>query len=258
MINNSFSICPLASGSKGNAVLISSPDGKILVDAGLSGIQIEKRLDQVGVSCKDICALIITHEHSDHVKGAGVLNRRFDIPVFINQKTHNAAPGIGEINQLRYFECGTAFEIGNIKIEPFSISHDAADPAGMTMTYQDKKIGIATDMGVITNLVKQHLKDCEVLYLESNHDPDMLMNGPYPWVLKQRIKGRTGHLSNMDTRDFIRDLVNENLKHVILAHLSEENNTPQKAFETVQECIDHSGITIDIAFPDRPGNFIKI
>lgn len=258
MANSSFSICPLASGSKGNAILISCPDGHILVDAGLSGIQVEKRLEQVGVSCTDISAMIITHEHEDHVKGAGVLSRRFDIPVYINPKTHAAASGLGKISHLVYFECGTAFDIGNIRVDPFSISHDACDPVGMTLAYRNKKIGIATDMGVITHLVRQHLKECAVLYLESNHDPDMLMNGSYPWVLKQRIKGRTGHLSNMDTRDFVRDLTCENLKHVILAHLSEENNTPQKAYETVREGLDHSGIIIDIALPDRPGNVIKI
>jgi phosphoribosyl 1,2-cyclic phosphodiesterase len=258
MTSNPFSICPLASGSKGNAVLITSPDGNILVDAGLSGIQIEKRLERVGVSCKDISALIVTHEHSDHVKGAGVLSRRFDIPVYINSKTHAAASGLGRINHLVHYECGIAFDIGHIRIEPFSISHDACDPAGMTLAYRNKKIGIATDMGVITHLVRQHLKECAVLYLESNHDPDMLMNGSYPWVLKQRIKGRTGHLSNMDTRDFVRDLTRENLKHVILAHLSEENNTPQKAYETVREGLDHSGITLDIALPDQPGRIICI
>ncbi len=259
MPGSTFSICPLASGSSGNAVLISAPGCNILVDAGLSGIQLEKRLARVGVSPVDISALIITHEHTDHIKGAGVLHRRYQIPLYMNRNTClAAAAGIGKIKPAAFFDCGTPFTLGKIKVAPFSISHDAADPAGITFTLDNKKLGLATDMGVITGLVRQHLKECSVVYLESNHDPDMLMNGSYPWSLKQRVKGRTGHLSNLDTRDFVRDLAKNNLKHVILAHLSEENNTPGLAVETVRKGLDSCHVSIDVALPDRPGILVPV
>ncbi len=226
MKNKSFCICPLASGSKGNSLFISGSNSSILIDAGLSGIEIERRLKQIDVEPHQLTAIIITHEHSDHIKGAGILNRRFDIPIYITEKTLHACRNLGKIQHTKFFQCGSSFEIDGIQINPFSISHDARDPVGLTLEYNGHKIGIATDLGIATNLVKDHLKNCTVLYLESNHDPDMLINGPYPWHLKQRIRDRQGHLSNMDSKDLVAQLKTSKLKHVILAHLSEENNHP--------------------------------
>jgi phosphoribosyl 1,2-cyclic phosphodiesterase len=145
-----------------------------------------------------------------------------------------------------------------ILVSPFSISHDAADPAGITFEYESHKIGIATDLGIATHLVRTHLKDCSVLYLESNHDPHMLMNGSYPWHLKQRIKGRTGHLSNMDTGELLSELLTDRLEHVILAHLSEENNCPEKAVSEISKYLNGSNISVHVAGPQKPGTLIRI
>ena len=258
MTNKSFCLCPLASGSKGNSLFVSCRNSSILIDAGLSGIEIERRLNAVNISPESLSAIIITHEHSDHVKGAGILSRRFKLPVYITQKTYQACRGLGKIEDICFFECGTPFEIDQILISPFSISHDAKDPVGLTMEYNNHKIGVATDLGIATSLVKEHLKNSNILYLESNHDPEMLINGPYPWHLKQRIKGRTGHLSNLDAGSLISELKTDNLKHVILAHLSEENNCPQKAVQEILKNLNGSNVTLHVAGPDEVGKFIKL
>lgn len=256
--NSSFCVCPLASGSRGNTVLVSTPDTTILVDAGLSGVEIARRMAAVGQTPEQLSAIIITHEHTDHVKGAGVLGRRFNIPVYITPATHKACPNLGKIPALTYFECGTRFQIQDLTVNPFSISHDASDPAGLTLTWQDCKIGIATDLGIATNLVRQHLAGCSLLYLESNHDPTMLINGAYPWYLKQRIKSRTGHLSNAEAGLLLSQLVHKDLKHVILAHLSEENNRPEQALAEVGRCLNGSHIALSVAGPDRPGEMVRL
>jgi len=258
MKNNSFCVCPLASGSKGNSLFVSCCNTSFLVDAGLSGIEVQRRLNAVEANPEGLCAIIITHEHTDHVKGAGILSRRFDIPVYITKKTYQAAKNLGKIEDLRFFECGTPFHLDQIQVNPFSISHDASDPAGFALEYKDHKIGIATDLGIATNLVKDHLKNSDILYLESNHDPDMLVNGPYPWHLKQRIKSRTGHLSNMDARNLVSELKTDTLKHVILAHLSEENNCPEKAFNEVAKSLNGSNIELHVATPHKAGKIIKL
>jgi len=258
MTNNSFCICPLASGSKGNSLFVSCQNNSILIDAGLSGIEIERRLNLLNINPESLTAIIITHEHSDHVKGAGILSRRFNLPVYITQKTYEAAQSLGKIDDICFFECGTPFEIDQILISPFSISHDAKDPVGLTMEYNGHKIGIATDLGIVTTLVKEHLKNSNILYLESNHDLDMLINGSYPWHLKQRIKGRTGHLSNMDAGILVSELRTDALKHVILAHLSEENNCPQKAVQEISKSLNGSNVVLHVARPDEPGMFIKL
>lgn len=251
-------MCPLASGSKGNAVFVSTPDAAVLVDAGLSGIEIERRLSQVGETPDRLKAIIITHEHTDHVKGAGILSRRFDIPVYITPDTYRACKNLGKIDRLEFFECGTAFEVSGLCVNPFSVSHDARDPAGLTLSYGGKKIGIATDLGIANTLVKFHLSQSNALYLEANHDPKMLENGPYPWHLKQRIKSRTGHLSNQDTRDLVGEISHQNLSHLVLAHLSEENNCPEKAAHEVAKVLNGSGTALYVAGPDRPGQMIRL
>jgi len=254
--NSSFCLCPLASGSKGNAIFVSTPDTAVLVDAGLSGIETQRRMAAVGRSAQDLKAIIITHEHTDHIKGAGVLSRRFDIPVYVTKETFNACQGLGKIERLNFFECGAAFEIGSLAVTPFSISHDACDPAGLTLKHQGKKIGIATDLGVVTNLVRTHLSCVNALYIEANHDPDMLMTGPYPWHLKQRIQSRTGHLSNQDARNLVTDVFHKDLDHVILAHLSEENNSPEKAATEISKNLDLLSTALHVAGPDQPGEMI--
>ncbi len=247
-------VCMLASGSKGNAIYISDNSTSILVDSGLSGVEIERRLKSRGLNPSELDAVLVTHEHADHIHGVGILSRRFSLPVYISRKTGMGIPSkIGYIRDMVNFECGTTFMLKTLKIHPFSVSHDAADPAGFTITQDGAKIGIATDLGIATSMAIEHLKGCSLLILEANHDPDMLVNGPYPWPIKQRIKSRTGHLSNEDSKKLIMKIKHSRLKHVILAHLSEINNTPEKALSVVGEAINLSETKIDVAMQDRCG-----
>lgn len=227
-------LCVLASGSRGNSIYMSSGKTAVLFDAGLSGIEIERRMASRGLDPRKLDAIVVSHEHSDHIQGVGVLARRFDLPVHIAPASlASAKPSIGVIKHVRYFECGTPFFIKDLAIHPFSVSHDAASPAGFTIRACGCKIALATDMGIATGMVRQHLRDCTHIVLEANHDPFMLEQGPYPWSVKQRVKGRTGHLSNESAQELLMDILHDKLEHVILAHISQNNNTPEKALSVV-------------------------
>ncbi|MGD9246556.1 MAG: MBL fold metallo-hydrolase [Desulfobacteraceae bacterium] len=255
-----LSVCVLASGSKGNAIYVSDGQTAVLIDAGLSGIEIQRRMEAARLDIQELEAIVVSHEHSDHVRGVGVLARRFNLPVYMTRGTAAAAAGqLGRIDDLYHFDIGTTFAINDLAIHPFAISHDASDPAGFTVARNGRKIGIATDLGIATGMVKQHLKACSLLVLEANHDPVMLTEGPYPWPLKQRIKSRSGHLSNQDSRDLLNEIKHKGLCHVILAHLSETNNTPEKAFEAVQQAIEKEDrIELQVACQDRCGDLVKL
>ena len=242
-----LAICMLASGSKGNATYISDGETSILIDAGLSGVELQRRLVSRDLAPEHLDAIIVTHEHSDHIQGVGVLSRRYKVPVYINQKTRQASPRLGSLHETKSFECGKTFHISNLTIHPFSISHDAEDPVGFTIGQNGTTIAIATDLGIATSMVKEHLKHCALLILEANHDPQMLETGPYPWPLKQRIKSRTGHLSNTSSKILLEELQHENLQHVILAHLSEINNTPRLAFDEVAKALTRCGAKLSVA-----------
>jgi len=257
--NYNFAVCMLASGSKGNAIFISNGSTSILVDAGLSGIEIERRLRSTGLNPEDLDAIIVSHEHTDHIQSVGVLSRRFDLPVYINSKTKKAASSqLKNINDIRYFECGSAFMLKTLALHPFSISHDAEDPAGFTLKQNGSKIGIATDLGIVTSMVKEHLKDCSLLVIEANHDQTMLANGPYPWPLKQRIKGRTGHLSNDDSKNLLNEIKHNKLEHVILAHLSETNNTHEKALSVAGLALDNIDTRLSVASQYEAGELLYV
>ena len=246
-LDYNLSVCILASGSKGNSIYVSDGHTSVMIDAGLSGIELQRRLAARNLSAQKLDAIIVSHEHNDHIRGAGILSRRFKLPVYINQKTEAAARSLGGLHEFRLFECGKAFSIGNLKIHPFSISHDAEDPAGFTISQNGTAIAVATDLGIATALVKAHLKRCALLILEANHDPQMLEDGPYPWPLKQRIQSRSGHLSNGDSKKLLCELQHDNLQHVILAHLSETNNTPQKAYTEVAEALTRCEAQLTVA-----------
>ena len=226
----------LASGSKGNAVLVCSSTTRVLVDAGLSGTELVRRLEQAGHSARRLDALIVTHEHQDHVRGVGVLSRRFNLPVYCSRGTLENLPlQVGKLAHTQLFQTGHPYRIGDLLIHPFAVSHDARDPAGMTIENDDCRLGMCTDLGIVTQLVRQRLQGCRGLLLEANHDPELLMNGPYPWHLKQRIRGRHGHLSNTDTYELLRELFHEGLRAVVLAHLSEINNRPKLVLEALAD-----------------------
>jgi phosphoribosyl 1,2-cyclic phosphodiesterase len=219
-----------------------------LIDAGLSGVEIQRRMAGKGLDPDSLDAILVSHEHADHIQGVGVLSRRFGLKVFINEGTRQASlTALGRLAGVHPFTCGHAFAIGSLAIHPFSISHDAGDPAGFTVACDGAKIGLATDLGIVTGLVKTHLKACDILILEANHDARMLIDGPYPWPLKQRIRGRNGHLSNDDAALLLDVLQHDRLAHVILAHLSEENNTPEKAKQTVKPVLSDARVKLHVA-----------
>ncbi len=252
-----LAVCILASGSKGNALFVSSGSASILIDAGLSGIEIERRLKSRGLRPDDLDAILVSHEHTDHIQGVGVLSRRFNLPVYINHKTQKAAASyLGDIHDFIRFECGSSFIIKDLTIHPFSIPHDAEDPVGFTINQNGTKIGIATDLGIATSMVKEHLKGCSLLILEANHDVDMLINGPYPWPLKQRISSRSGHLSNKASKKLLKEVQHDQLQHVMLAHLSEVNNTPQKAIDEISQALTDCNIQLNVASQYKCGKLL--
>jgi phosphoribosyl 1,2-cyclic phosphodiesterase len=235
-------VCLLASGSKGNSLFIETGKTRILVDAGLSAREILNRLSVVGVEGSDLNAVFISHEHTDHIRGAGTLARRLGIPVFISYPTHSQSKEIFKKNEVVEFESGCSFMFRDTLIDPFPITHDSSDPVGFVIDGPEGRLGVATDLGIATRLVKDKLKDCRALVLESNHDEEMLVNGPYPWHLKQRIKSRHGHLSNNESLDLLGDLIHSGLEGVLLAHLSETNNDPVVATDLFSGMLEKQNV----------------
>jgi phosphoribosyl 1,2-cyclic phosphodiesterase len=252
-------ICVLASGSKGNAIYIRHEQTAVLIDAGLSGVQLEERLRSRGLAAQDLNAVIVSHEHVDHIQGVGIFSRRYGLPVYINQPTFTAAENrLGRLHGVEHFDRGDPFTINTLTIHPFSISHDAADPVGFTIEMNGTKIGVATDLGVGTRLVAHHMKGCRLMILEANHDVKMLEEGPYPWELKQRVRSRVGHLSNEDSRNLLGDVLDECVEHVIIAHLSETNNRPEKALAVVGEALSNHPARLSFAPQHVAGELITL
>lgn len=222
-------VCLLASGSKGNAILVDAGGSKILVDAGLSASEILRRLASIGIEATELDAVLISHEHTDHTRGAGTLARKLKIPLLLSYPTCREIHASLKKVEVVEFESGYPFSFKGLLIDPFPITHDACDPVGFLLECDDGKVGIATDLGIATRLVKDKLKECRVLVLESNHDEEMLLNGPYPWHLKQRIKSRHGHLSNTESAELLDEIIHPGLEGIFLAHLSEVNNDPEIA-----------------------------
>ena len=221
----------LGSGSKGNATYLKSGETRILIDAGMSGIELQRRLSTIGVELSEIDAILVTHEHNDHVHGVGVLSRRVKIPVHANPATFSAASkNVRKLFSYKEFETGESFQIRNLEIHPFAISHDAQDPVGFRISDGRVSFGYCTDTGKVSQLIRHRLASCKGLVLESNHDVEMLQNGTYPPYLKQRIRSSQGHLDNEVAASFLKELLHEKLEHVVLAHLSEENNDPKIAY----------------------------
>jgi phosphoribosyl 1,2-cyclic phosphodiesterase len=217
----------LASSSAGNCTFIASGNTRILVDVGISRREIIKRLAEIGEDAAALDAVLITHEHTDHVCGLVSLVRKFKMPVYL---TPMAAASIawGDLDvRIEHFQAGTRFSLGDLEVTSFTVPHDAVDPVGFTVRCEDVKVGVATDLGYMPDSVKYHLRDANLLVLESNHDLEMLKVGPYPWSVKQRVMGRRGHLSNDVVCDYILDGVDSSLRTLILGHLSEHNNHPE-------------------------------
>lgn len=231
-----LNFCSLYSGSSGNSLFIKTENTKILVDAGVSSKKIEKALNELDIEPKSIDGILVTHEHSDHVQGLGTFSKKFDLPVFVNQETLDAMPKqrdkISEKN-LKTFKVSERFSIGDLDINPFSIPHDAANPCGFTILNEDKKISIATDIGHMTNDILKNLEESQFVLLESNYDPEVLKCSSYPFMLKSRIAGPTGHLPNEMAGKTIAYLLKSGLRQAMLGHLSKESNFPELAYKTV-------------------------
>lgn len=246
--------CPLASGSKGNCIYLGTANTKILIDAGLSGKAIEAKLREINVDISQIDAVLISHEHTDHIQGLKILAGKRNIPVLAN---HDTAKGIVQALQMcpkfKIFSTGETFEFGDFTIHPFSIQHDTLDPVAFTIRVDSLKLGFCTDLGFATTLVKTELKNCNYLYLEANHEPSMVHASSRPMVYKQRVLSKSGHLSNGEAAKVLLEVAHPELKHVHLAHLSSECNTPEVAARTIQGILKTCSIQLDIccAFQER-------
>ncbi len=256
----------LYSGSTGNSLYVESENTKILVDSGVSMKKLTSALTSNDVKLEDIDAIIVTHEHSDHVQSLGMISSKYNIPVFANEKTWDAMPKqrdkISDSNK-KFFVSYEKFEIGDLIIDPFSIPHDAADPCGFNIMNNKDKISIATDIGHMTREIVDKLDGSSFVLLESNYDPEILKSGKYPYYLKTRILGPNGHLPNEMAGKTIAYLLKGSLKQVMLGHLSKENNFPELAYQTViekliQSNFDENSIRISVASRVEPSKIIAV
>ena len=239
------SVTVLGSGSKGNCTLVSSSGTRLLVDAGLCCREILRRLTLCGQEARSLDAILITHEHADHIGGLRVLARKLKIPVYISAATYQEYQrGVRDthghrvsLDRREVFASGSAFQVGDITVMPFTIPHDAVDPVGFTFRCDGIKVAICTDLGYMPANVRHHLRGCHVLMLESNHDLEMLRGGPYPWSVKQRVMSNVGHLSNDALANFLTTDYDGGAEFLILAHLSEHNNHPEIARMTAERAL---------------------
>ena len=260
--------CSLYSGSSGNSMFIASDKAKILIDAGLPGKRIDMALQEINQEPKDLNGIFITHEHSDHIKGIGVLSRKYDIPIYANADTWSAIENsIGKIKEynVKVIDKRSITEIRDMNIKAFNIPHDAVAPMGYTVNDGEKSISVATDFGTFTREIYDNIKDSEVILIESNHDVNMLKFGPYPYPLKRRILSEIGHLSNDDCGSAIVELSKCSVnKKIILGHLSNTNNQPDLAYQTVLNVLNENGIKqnqdiiLTMANRYNPSSYIEI
>lgn len=258
--------CSLYSGSSGNCLYVSSNGTKILIDCGTSCKKICEGLASINSSIEDIDAILVTHEHSDHIQSLGMVSKKFNIPVYANLETWNAMESQKEklsFENINIFENNKEFLLNDLTIHPFSTPHDAANPCGFNIHNGKKKLSIATDLGHMNNDIFKQLEDSSFILLESNYDPEILKVSKYPFQLKQRIAGKYGHLSNETAGKTISALMRKNLKQVVLGHLSKENNFPELAYQTVADelinsNLDINKINISVASRNKPGKIITI
>ncbi|WP_319369952.1 MBL fold metallo-hydrolase [uncultured Ilyobacter sp.] len=253
----------LGSGSSGNATFLEVDGFKILVDAGFSGKKLKEKLELIGEKIEEIGAMLITHEHLDHILGAGIISRKYNIPIYITRESYGVcAEKLGKISgdNLRFIE-GDFTLIDSVKVTPFDVMHDAERTIGFKIeNSRGKKLAISTDIGYINNIVREHFKDVNIVVIECNYDYQMLMSCSYPWDLKARVKGRNGHLSNIDAAKFIGDINHPGLEKVYLAHVSRDSNTYEMAMTTVREelkrqCIE---VEIEIAYQEKNTNIFRV
>lgn len=256
-------VATLGSGSGGNSVFVEGAGTRILVDAGFSGVQIERRLDELGVEPDSIRAVVVTHEHRDHTSGMGVAARRWGWPLYMSPETRDSTQDLlrGE-EEVRVFRGGQTFSVGALSVSPFYTCHDAAAPLAVSVEDPERelKLGVATDLGRATTGVRHALSGSHFLILEANHDELLLRDGPYPWPVKQRIGGSRGHLSNRLAAELAEELLHPGLCGVLLAHLSRECNERDLARRVVGEALEAAGYrgVLEVAEQDRPSRLFRI
>lgn len=244
--------CPLASGSKGNAIYFGTKETRVLIDAGISAKALVERLKEINVDLKTIEAILITHEHTDHIAGLAVLAERMKIPVLANAETAKGiVEAIGVRPRLKIFATDEPFCFGDLEIHPFSVPHDTMDPVAFTIRTNGVKVGLCADLGTVTSLIRKQLEKCDYLYLEANHQPSMVHASSRPQVYKTRVLGKQGHLSNQECAALLRAIYHPGLKHIHLAHLSSECNAPEVALEIVREALAGKEVELSIAWQDR-------
>jgi len=247
--------CVLGSGSRGNCTYVGAAGTGVLIDAGFSGVEVERRLASIGVGMEDISAILVTHEHGDHIRGVGVLSRRFKLPVWVNRATLEAAAStLANLHQVRYFKTGSAFEWRQMAIHPFTISHDCHDPVGFVIEAEGRRFGYCTDTGVLSKMVRHRLSSCHGLVLESNHDLIMLKEGPYSQELQQRVRSADGHLANPQALEFLKELEPHIPRKVVLAHISEKNNSRERILSGLAQVSGDKGLEIGLASQERAGD----
>ena len=254
--------CSLYSGSHGNCIFLGTDHTKILIDAGMNAKHIENALAAIGENPKEISTILLTHEHMDHIQGAGVFARKHKTPIYATFATWEAAaPCIGPLVEQQRFGFNPSdglFQIGDFQVQSFSISHDAADPVAYTFYAADRQISIVTDLGFVSQEIRTFVHGSDAVLLESNHDKEMLTKGPYPWPLKQRVRGPQGHLSNEEAAEFALELVQDGTKIIFLGHLSQNNNTPELALSATCEKLYAHGFGILNAPEIVSGPFVHV
>jgi phosphoribosyl 1,2-cyclic phosphodiesterase len=260
-----FQTAVLASGSEGNCIVVRTEETKLLIDAGLSWRKTQAALEYLALSPEKIKGILISHEHSDHIKGAGVICRKLKVPLYITELTYSSSVRYfrNVLSDIIFFQAGDYFQIGDLLIHPFPSSHDAVDSCNFTIMKEgdpDRKLGIATDLGFCSRMLLEKLKNSTTLILESNHDVTMLLEGSYPWSLKQRIKSINGHLSNDQAIGILTQIFHPNLRNIILAHLSDENNHPSIVEKLMNSFIDSINATtkINISLQDRTTPLVDV
>ncbi len=248
----------LGSGSRGNATLLEADGTRLLLDCGFSVKELEQRLDPLGVDCGSIDAVLVTHEHQDHIRGIGALARRYGMPVWMTHGTHQAGR-CGKIPRLNLFHAHeTQIEVGAIRVQPFPVPHDAREPVQMVFRCADLQVGVLTDLGMITPHVTSMMTGCDALLLECNHDPGMLASGPYPPALQRRVGGSYGHLSNHQAAALLSGLDHGRLRHLVAAHLSEKNNTPVLARDTLLEAVPSLDDRLSVLVQDQASGWFEL
>jgi len=239
----------LASGSTGNAFYIESNEQRILVDAGLSGKQMDRLFNEINIDPSRLTGILVTHEHSDHIKGLGIIARKYNLPIYANASTWKAMEGsIGKLtlDQKFHFETGEVKTFGDLDIESFGVSHDAVEPMFFSFNKGDQKVALVTDLGYVSERIKKTVEGADAYIFEANHDVEMLRMGRYPWSVKRRILGDSGHVSNEDSGLALSDIISNKTKRVYLAHLSQDNNMKDLARMSVDNVLKERGISLEL------------